>query len=140
MRTPSQTVGPYYAIGTCRRDDSVLDPDGVPLRGTLFDGQGEPVIDGMIELWDPAGRRWGRSGTHPDGHFSFVVPRVEHLECIVFARGLLRHQLTRVYFGEPDLPELSDEERATVVAVDEGGAFRFDIRMQGDRATVFFAH
>jgi protocatechuate 3,4-dioxygenase alpha subunit len=140
MRTPSQTVGPYYVIGLCRRDDSVLDPDGVRLHGTLFDGQESPIADGMIEVWDADGRRWGRSGTDAEGRFSFLVPRVPHLECYVFARGLLRHQLTRIHFGEPDLPGLSESELATVAAVDEGGAFRFDIHMQGDRATVFFEH
>jgi protocatechuate 3,4-dioxygenase alpha subunit len=141
VKTPSQTVGPYYAIGCCRSDESVLAPDGVRLHGTLFDGDGAPIADGMIELWDDKGRRWGRSGTHPDGDFSFLVPRdVPYLHCFVFARGLLRHQLTLVHFGEPDLPGLSDEERSTLVAVDEGDAFRFDIRMQGDRATVFFEH
>jgi protocatechuate 3,4-dioxygenase alpha subunit len=64
----------------------------------------------------------------------------------VFARGLLRHQLTRVYFpdepanaADPVLAELG-EDGSTLVAEQENGTLRFDIRMQGDRATVFFAH
>jgi protocatechuate 3,4-dioxygenase, alpha subunit len=134
-RTPSQTVGPYYAIGCCRRDDNVLDPGGVPLTGTLFDGQGEPIWDGMIELWDPVGKRWGRSGTHPNGDFAFSVPRdVPYVYAYVFARGLLRHQLTKIHFGEPD-PQFP-----TLVATPDGDGFRFDIRMQGPDATVFFDH
>jgi protocatechuate 3,4-dioxygenase alpha subunit len=137
-RTPSQTVGPFYSIGLCRRDDAVLVPDGLELRGTLYDGAGDPIRDGMIELWD--GDRWGRSGTEDEGRFRFLVARVPYLHCFVFARGLLRHQLTRIYLGDCDLSELSEQDRATLVAVDEGGAFRFDIHMQGDRATVFFAH
>jgi protocatechuate 3,4-dioxygenase alpha subunit len=154
-RTPSQTVGPYYAIGLCRRDDSVLAADGVELRGRLLDGRDEPIDDGMVELWDAPGRRWGRSGTHPDGTFSFRVAKPEPsgggapcLHVYVFARGLLRHQLTRVYFpdeaeanaADPVLSALPERDRATLVAEADGDALRFDIRMQGDRATVFFAH
>jgi protocatechuate 3,4-dioxygenase, alpha subunit len=138
IKTPSQTVGPYYTIGLDRRPDNELVPGGVELYGTLFDGQDAPITDGMVEVWD--GEHWGRSGTDGEGRFRFVVGRVPYLHCFVFARGLLRHQLTRIYFGEPELSDLSEAERATLVAVDEGGAFRFDIRMQGDRATVFFAH
>jgi len=143
MRTPSQTVGPYYTIGLCRRPDNELVPDGVELAGELYDGQGELIWDGMIELWD--GEHWGRSGTHPGGTFRFVVPEdAPYLNVWVFARGLLRHQLTRVYLGEPDgdpvFDALSPEQRATLVARRDGGAYRFDIRMQGDDATVFFEH
>jgi len=144
VRTPSQTVGPYYSIGLCRRSESELDPDGVELVGTLFDGHGEPIPDGVIEVWDTAGRRWGRCGTHPAGSFSFRVPReASRLEVYVFARGLLRHQWTRVYLSEEQdelLASLPPADRETLVAAHEDGRMRFDIRMQGDRATVFFAH
>jgi protocatechuate 3,4-dioxygenase, alpha subunit len=143
-RTPSQTVGPYYAIGLCRREERVLEPGGVELAGKLLDGRGEPIGDGLVELWDPAGRRWGRSDTDTDGSFSLLVPRdCDVLEAFVFARGLLRHQRTRVYLREVDdgvLGSLSPEARETLVARDEEGALRFDIRMQGEHATVFFAH
>ena len=64
-------------------------------------------------------------------------------DLFVLARGLLRHQLTRIYFpGEPndEDPVFSSLDRAeTLVAQQDDGALRFDIRMQGDRATVFFA-
>ena len=143
LRTPSQTVGPFYSIGLSRRPLAELDPAGIELRGTLFDGAGEPVRDGIIELWDAAGGRWGRCGTEDEGRFAFRVPRAGPLEVFVFARGLLRHQWTRVYLdGEEDtvLAALPPAERETLVAVDEGGALRFDIHMQGERATVFFAH
>ena len=58
--TPSQTVGPYYEIGLCRRDQSALVATGVRLRGRLLDGDGEP-IDGMVEVSDVLASRWGRS-------------------------------------------------------------------------------
>lgn len=153
-RTPSQTVGPYYAIGLSRRAQHVLAEGGVPLGGQLLDGAGEPIPDGVIELWDPAGGRWGRCGTHPQGSFSFLVAKpaardgaAPHLLVYVFARGLLKHQLTRIYFpdetaanaADPVLAALSEEDRATLVAGDDGaGGLRFDIRMQGPTATVFF--
>jgi len=143
VRTPSQTVGPFYSIGLSRRSLTELDSAGIELRGTLYDGAGEPIRDGMIELWDAAGGRWGRCGTEAEGRFAFRVPKVRQLEVFVFARGLLRHQWTRVYLGGeggPVVAALSPADRETLVAVDEGGALRFDIHMQGDRATVFFAH
>lgn len=157
-KTPSQTVGPYYAIGLCRRSANELvppgDPSAITLRGELLDGEGVPVTDGMIEVWEPVERRWGRSGTHPDGTFSFVISRpgapeghAPHLEIYVHARGLLKHQWTRMYF--PDEPEanaadpllagLGEADRALLVASREDGGLRFDIHLQGARETIFFA-
>jgi protocatechuate 3,4-dioxygenase alpha subunit len=155
--TPSQTVGPYYAIGLCRRPGNELvphdAPDAVTLLGTLLDGAGEPIVDGVIEVWDAVGGRWGRSGTDGQGRFSFTVSKpaagphgAPHLDVYVFARGLLKHQLTRIYFpdeaeandADPVLGSLPGPDRATLVAEGEDGALRFDIRMQGGGATVFF--
>ena len=155
--TPSQTVGPFYAIGLCRRPDDELVPPGSPgavrLVGRLLDGE-EQGIDGMVEVWDRVERRFGRCGTGPDGSFAFTIakPRgidgeAPRLDVHVFARGLLVHQLTRVYFpdeaganaADPVLSALPESERELLVARAEDGALRFDIRMQGERATVFFA-
>ncbi len=156
-RTPSQTVGPYYAIGLCRRVENELVPPDHPgairLTGRLLDGDDRPISDGMIEVWQAAGGRWGRSGTDEDGEFSFVVAKepapgeAPRLDVYVFARGLLKHQLTRLYFpdepeanaADPVLSALPEADRAVLVAEQENGAVRFDIRMQGDRQTVFFA-
>ncbi|HVM55929.1 MAG TPA: hypothetical protein VMT74_00610 [Gaiellaceae bacterium] len=158
-RTPSQTVGPYYAIGLSRKPQNELvarnAPGATMLIGQLIDGQGAPISDGMIEAWDAGGKRWGRSGTDADGRFSFVVAKPDaqpgqapRLDVLVFARGLLRHELTRVYFpdeadanaADPVLSALDEPDRATLVAEQEDGALRWDIRTQGDRATVFFTH
>ena len=158
-RTPSQTVGPFYSIGLSRDPQNQLasrdDAASVQLIGQLIDGQESPIADGMIELWDGVGRRWGRSGTDADGRFSFLVTKPDawpgeapRLDVLVFARGLLKHELTRVYFpdeteanaADPVLSGLDDTQRATLVAEAEDGALRFDIRMQGDGHTVFFAH
>jgi protocatechuate 3,4-dioxygenase alpha subunit len=156
-KTPSQTVGPYYPIGLCQRPQNELvpasDPAAIRLIGRLLDGAGDP-IDGLIEVWDHASGRWGRCGTDAAGRFEFAVAKAvgagedaPRLDVYVFARGLLKHQLTRIYFpDEPDanardplLSSLDGGDRATLIAEQEDGALRFDIRMQGERATVFFA-
>ena len=155
--TPSQTVGPYYAIGLCRTPDDELvppdDPGAIRLTGRLLDGEGAP-IDGMIELWDPVGGRFGRCGTDDGGGFSFTVAKpaaqgddAPRLDVHVFARGLLKHQLTRIYFpdeaaanaADPVLAALPEDDRSILIAEPADDGLRFDIRMQGARATVFFA-
>jgi protocatechuate 3,4-dioxygenase, alpha subunit len=156
--TPSQTVGPYYTIGLCRRVENELvpaaDPSAIRVTGRLLDGDGEPIVDGMIEAWDATGGRWGRSSTDVDGRFWFVTAKpaapageAPHLDLYVFARGLLKHQLTRMYFPDEAQANASDAvlsilpeaDRAVLVAEQEDGAVRFDIRMQGERPTVFFS-
>ena len=127
---------------------------GNPCAGTVYDGAGDAIGDAVIEAWDATSRRWGRSGTTADGAFELVVGRPEgrppdapRLDVYVFARGLLRHQLTRMYFPDeaaangrdPVLASLPEADRATLVASEEEGGLRFDVRMQGERATVFFA-
>jgi protocatechuate 3,4-dioxygenase alpha subunit len=161
-RTPSQTVGPFYAIGLTRapratQDElaSRSDPGAILLTGQLLDGQGAPISDGMVEVWDGVGRRWGRSGTDSEGRFSFLVTKPEprpgeapRFDVLVFARGMLKHELTRVYFpdeeeanaADPVWSALDDAGRPTLVAEAEEGALRFDIRMQGSGHTVFFEH
>lgn len=102
---------------------------------------------------------FGRSGTTDGGYFEFVtikpgaVPDAEggmqapHINVSVFARGLLRRLVTRLYFpdeGEanatdPVLAAIEDpDHRATLVATREDGGYRLDIYLQGDRQTVFF--
>jgi protocatechuate 3,4-dioxygenase alpha subunit len=158
-RTASQTVGPYYTLGLCRRPENELagrsEPGALQLVGQLFDGQDAPIGDGLIELWDAAGGRWGRSGTDADGRFDFVVTKpaampghAPRFDVFVFARGLLRHQLTRIYFpdeaeandADPVLSSLEQADRATLLGEQGDGSLRFDIRLQGERATVFFQH
>ena len=136
MRTPSQTIGPYYAIGLCRRLENELESGGVELSGELLDGHGDPVADAVVEVFEPVTRTWGRSGTDAAGRFRFLVPpAAARLEAFVFARGLLRHQLTRIY-----LDGGADAEDETLVAQRDDNRLRFDIRMQGERATLFFEH
>ncbi len=162
--TPSQTVGPYFAIGLARRPEHELVPSGsdgaVALSGTVLDGDGAPVPDAMVEIWqaDPsgayvAGFGWGRSGTDEDGRYSFVTVKpgpvegqAPHLVMLVFMRGLLKPVLTRVYFpdeaeanaADPVLAGVPEQQRARLVAAADGDALRFDLRMQGGEQTPFF--
>src|SRR5581483_156529 len=92
--TPSQTVGPFFSIGICRRPENVLVPGGVTLSGRLFDGEGTPIPDGVVELWSATGRAWGRCGTDRDGRFTFLVAKppaeggeAPRFDVYVFARG-----------------------------------------------------
>jgi protocatechuate 3,4-dioxygenase, alpha subunit len=72
-----------------------------------------------------------------------------HMLVLVFARGLLRHLLTRVYFeNEPGntadtvLKEIPAERRATLIARLENhqtNSYQWDVRLQGQDETVFFA-
>jgi protocatechuate 3,4-dioxygenase alpha subunit len=61
--TTSQTVGPYFQIGLARFYINDLTGPGVSgevieIEGRVFDGDGQPVSDGVIETWqtDAQGR------------------------------------------------------------------------------------
>ena len=119
-RTPSQTVGPYFTIGLCREAQNEVVPGGsVRIVGRVLDGSGEPVSDALLELWQPEG--WGRCGTDAEGRFEFVTERAAdgYADVMVFARGLLRHLVTRCRF--------TDEE-----------VVHFDVHLQGDQENEFF--
>jgi protocatechuate 3,4-dioxygenase alpha subunit len=145
--TPSQTVGPFFSIGLARESQNELVPDGdVRIIGRVLDGAGDPVPDAVVELWQAGdgGTRWGRCGTDAEGRFEFVTERPPDgiADVMVFARGLLRHLVTRCYFpGASDevLEQLEPEVRETLIAREEDEALRFDIRLQGEGETVFFA-
>lgn len=93
--TPSQTVGPFFEFGLLDPPRSDLVPEGTPgavrIEGVVRDGQGLPVPDAMIEIWQaaPSGRYahpedtrdelppregfsgFGRAGTDANGVFRF---------------------------------------------------------------------
>ncbi len=187
LLTASQTVGPFF--GPCllrdgaRRND-LTGPETVGERirieGHVFDGDGVPVPDAMVEIWqadahgrynhpadkgtapsDPDFTGFGRSGTGEDGSYWFEtvkpgpVPfnaqqwQAPHIVFTIFARGLLNHLVTRLYFADepatasdPVLHHVPDERRATLLAGrvsnDATHVYRFDIILQGKDETVFF--
>src|ERR1019366_3568352 len=65
--TPSQTVGPYLAIGLPWPDGPwVVDEDAegaITISGQVVDGAGSPVPDALVETWQAAP---GGSFAHPD--------------------------------------------------------------------------
>jgi protocatechuate 3,4-dioxygenase alpha subunit len=147
-RTPSQTVGPFFAIGLCREAQNEVVPGGdVRVVGHVVDGAGEPIPDAVVEWWqqgEGATTRWGRCGTDAAGRFEFVTARPADgvADVIVFARGLLKHLVTRCYFpGATDevLDAVEAGSRESLVAREEDGVLRWDVRVQGDEQTVFFA-
>lgn len=105
---------------------------------------------------------FGRCPTDADGMFSFYTIRpgavpgpgnsqqAPHIAIGVFGRGLLRRLVTRLYFPEselnandPILAYVEPERVETLIAVREAdrtdiASYKFDIRLQGDRETVFF--
>jgi protocatechuate 3,4-dioxygenase alpha subunit len=145
MRTPSQTVGPFLHIGLMDSYGPEIVPPDSPgalrVSGLVLDGAGEAVTDALVELWHPS-VGFGRSDTRDGGRFAFVVARAPHFEVAVFARGLLKQAVTRMYL--PDEPadavlsSVDAERRSTLVAVPDGAGLRWDIRLQGPDETVFF--
>lgn len=110
--------------------------------------------------WD-AFRGLGRSGTDDRGHWSIItlkpgpVPsrddrmQAPHIDVSVLARGLLQRVVTRIYFSDEEaanatdpvlcsLPPSAPAERLVAVHADDS-TYRFDIHLQGERESVFFA-
>jgi protocatechuate 3,4-dioxygenase alpha subunit len=131
MRTPSQTAGPFFRIGLCAEPQNELPHGSIRVEGRLFDGENTPIADGMLELWSSE-HGFGRCPTDGEGRYSFLVPAdARRFELMVFARGLLKAAVTRLYLD-------GDAEDETMVAVRSGDGYRFDIRLQGESATGFF--
>jgi protocatechuate 3,4-dioxygenase, alpha subunit len=86
--TPSQTVGPFLAIGLTWADGPYVVDEATPgafwVRGVLTDGAGDPVPDGMVESWqaDPDGRFAHpddpRGTVHRDGFRGFGRSQTDH--------------------------------------------------------------
>ncbi|WP_131741949.1 protocatechuate 3,4-dioxygenase subunit alpha [Actinomadura roseirufa] len=144
------------AIGVRGR---VLDGAGDPVPDALVeiwqaDGNGEvPRRPGALARAGHGFSGFGRCGTDAGGGFWFSTVKpgaigggAPYIAVLVFARGLLKPVATRLYFpedeaahdGDPVLAEVPAERRATLVAEREDErAYRFDVRLQGDRETVF---
>lgn len=174
----SQTVGPFFNFGlTANQSLGVLagpetQGERIRLSFRVVDGDGVPTPgDSMIELWqadargryqdaDPNFRGFGRLETDAHGCCAFEtvkpgrVPghdgrlQAPHINIVLFARGLLRHLHTRVYFaGEPAngedgvLAMVPESRRTTLLAQPVDGlpdAWHFEVRLQGEGETVFF--
>lgn len=137
---PDAMVEIWQANGAGRYDDPKDGREDLPIDRETFSG-------------------FGRSDTTDGGRFSFVtvkpgpVPgpdgtiQAPHAMISIFARGLLKRAVTRIYFpdeteanaNDPVLSSIEDPGlRETLIASDEGDAYRFDIRLQGEDQTAFF--
>ena len=172
--TPSQTAGPYWHLIDFPEWADLLREGGpnaglagerILLTGRVTDGDGAPCPDVMVELWQagPDGEYggafhgFGRCATDAEGQFRFVTLRpgpvrgrgnavqAPHVTLSLFARGLLRQLVTRLYVAgeplnetDPVLSAVEPERRATLIAQPAGGGeWRLDIRLQGEGETVF---
>src|SRR5687768_10083282 len=94
-QTASQTVGPFFQVGLIFEGDNVLANERasgkrIYIEGRVLDGDGQPVSDAMVEIWqadaggifnhpadprkaqaDPFFRGFGRSATDKEGKFRF---------------------------------------------------------------------
>lgn len=187
IQTPSQTVGPFFHYGLMTKDDwNILaneqtKGERILIKGQVLDGEGQPIPDAMIEIWqadseghfnhsadpnqhqaDKNFRGFGRADTVIDGFFTFktvkpgIVPfdeeqnQAPHINVRVFARGMLIHAYTRLYFSDeteanqtdPILNLVDAERRPTLVArkeeSDDLPTYSFNISLQGKNETVFF--
>jgi protocatechuate 3,4-dioxygenase alpha subunit len=169
--TPSQTVGPFFRFGfawltSSRHLVAPRSAGAVTVGGRVLDGDGDPVPDGVVEIWQadagggfppdsPTGwTGFGRDLTDEDGRYQFttVAPgpvdevQAPHIDVTVFARGLLQRVVTRIYLPgqaandtDPVLASVASDRRGTLIAEGDGRpGLRFDIRLQGERETVFF--
>lgn len=178
-QSPSQTVGPFFAFGLVREGGNVLvdeqtKGEHILLRGQVLDGDGVPVDDALVEIWqadaqgrfrhpadpsyalaDPHFRGFGRSDTAGGGFwFRTIKPGpvppspVPSIAVRVFARGMLVHAVSRIYFSDHDntqdplFASLDPVRRQTLVAERQvtpaGVVYRWDIRLQGEGETIFF--
>lgn len=125
--TPGQTVGPFFSFALvydgCAELVPPAHPDAVRLIGRVLDGAGDPVPDGLVEIWQAAPdgtvvlepgslnrdgftfTGWGRSPTDDQGTWSFSTLRpgpgtpgaAPFFAITVFARGLMNRLFTRAY-------------------------------------------
>lgn len=147
----------------------VLDGVGVPVPDALVElwqadtnGVYHHPTDPYHASADPHFRGFGRADTVNDGWYRFVTIRpgavpfdaertqAKHLNLCVFARGMLIHAMTRLYFADdpavmddPVLKLVPESRRTTLLATRQDNEedfprYHFDIRLQGENETVFF--
>ena len=147
---------------------SVLDGDRQPVPDAMLDiwqanvhGKYAHPDDSQVKPLDPGFSGFGRIPTDAAGTFRFTtikpgpVPgrgntlQAPHILVALFMRGLLRHLYTRIYFSDspgnaadPVLALVDDaRRRETLIAKRQPGSgeYRWDVILQGDGETVFFA-
>jgi protocatechuate 3,4-dioxygenase, alpha subunit len=156
---PEGTPGAFWIRGRVFDGEGELVPDAI-VESWQADPEGR-----YNHPDDPRGaeasdfRGFARAPTIPHGSFEIhtvkpgSVPgpdgstQAPHLEVSVFARGLLNRVVTRIYFADeqernahdPVLQSVPEERRGTLLAQPAGDGYRFDVHLQGEGETVFFA-
>jgi protocatechuate 3,4-dioxygenase, alpha subunit len=156
---PEGTPGAFRIRGRVLDGEGELVPDAI-VESWQADPEGRynhPDDPRGAEAGDFRG--FARAPTHPDGQFVIhtvkpgPVPgpdgstQAPHLEVSVFARGLLNRVVTRIYFADegernaadPVLQSVPEERRASLLAQPSEDGYRFDVHLQGEGETVFFA-
>ena len=161
-------VGPETAGERIRIEGRVFDGDGQPVPDALVEiwqanphGRYNHPLDRRDVPLDPTFSGFGRTGTDAVGAYWFEtvkpgpVPfdgrtdQAPHVCVVVFARGMLNHAVTRLYFEDeaanatdPVLGRVPHQRRSTLLARRAAGdgtvVYRWDIVLQGDGETVFF--
>ena len=152
-----------------RIEGCVLDAEGRPIEDAMIEiwqanshGRYNHPLDEQDKPLDAEFMGHGRAATDVNGNYRFEtikpgsVPgpgnsdQAPHINVVVFARGMLSHAFTRIYFeddvdnrNDPVLMSIEDEaHRNTLIARREETAgatvYRFDIRFQGENETAFF--
>jgi protocatechuate 3,4-dioxygenase beta subunit len=144
----------------------VMQDGGAPVGGALIEiwqanaaGRYAHPADRSERPLDPDFRGFGRTLTDALGRYRFVtikpgaVPfeanrwQAPHILVSIFAAGLLRRLVTRLYFpdeaanqSDPILAAIDDPgARATLIAEADGAdSYRFDIVLRGAGETAFF--
>ncbi len=178
--SPSQTAGPYVHIG-CTPSVAGLsgmyggkDPgrtmvhpslaaSKIALTFRVYDGDGEPLKDAMLEIWQagPDGsfnqtdgfENWGRGATDAEtglATFETVKPgglpdAAPHVLVWIVARGINLGLTTRVYFADEaeqnakdPIYRLAKDRATTLLARPVEAGYHHDIYLQGELETVFF--
>jgi protocatechuate 3,4-dioxygenase, alpha subunit len=182
--TPSQTVGPFFAYGLAPHSRcewrpgqpsdiydwketagaNLVTPDAtgtkIRIEGCVLDGDGMPINDAMIEIWQADGQGryahprdtrarpntkfmgFGRSATDKDGVYSFDTikpgavpgpngkPQAPHIVFCIFSRGMLRQIYTRLYFS--DEAANTTDPILTLVPQDRRGTLVAHKEMRGE--------
>lgn len=162
LATPD-TEGEHIRIaGHVRDGDGAAVPDAmVEIWQANHWGRYNHPADGRDLPLDPHFMGFGRCETDAQGFYSFdtIKPgripfnadqlQAPHINVALFARGLLNHVFTRLYFaddeanaGDPVLGYVPSERRTTLLAqpvsADGKRVYRFDIVLQGTNETAFF--
>lgn len=144
-QSSSQTAGPFFRIGLIygkAQNDLVKEDtlgERITLTGVVYDGDGEPIPDALIEIWqpdangifnhpsdplqeqaDPHFHGFGRAETRNAGLYEFKTIKpgsrneeAPYINLHIFGRGMLVQALTRVYFS--DEPANADDPTLNAV-------------------------